>query len=214
MIAVMGAAGHVGGKVADLLLREGEAVRVMEHRRRLRECRRRGARVVTGTALQLEDLKSLFREAHAALVLLPEDLTDPDFVANRSRMGRNIVEALGEAKVSHIVALSAVAARKADAAGPPAGLHEFEQRLSTLKGANLLVLRSAFYMDYLLMNLPLVQSRRTNGSAIQGNLKFPMVATQDVAWEAAQRLKLRDFTGHQVKLLLGPEDVSCRRRRV
>ena len=37
-----------------------------------------------------------------------------------------------------------------------------------------------------------------------------MIATQDVGRAAAERLVRRDFTGHQVKMLLGPEDVSMR----
>jgi uncharacterized protein YbjT (DUF2867 family) len=37
-----------------------------------------------------------------------------------------------------------------------------------------------------------------------------MIATQDVAREAAERLLRRDFSGHQAKALLGPEDVSMR----
>ena len=37
-----------------------------------------------------------------------------------------------------------------------------------------------------------------------------MIATADVAREAAERLARRDFTGHTAKLLLGPEDVSMR----
>ena len=43
MIAVMGAAGNVGSKVADLLLGQGQPVRVLEHRRSL-EGSARGAR--------------------------------------------------------------------------------------------------------------------------------------------------------------------------
>lgn len=35
-----------------------------------------------------------------------------------------------------------------------------------------------------------------------------MVATVDVAREAAERLIKRDFIGHEVKLLLGPKDVT------
>jgi uncharacterized protein YbjT (DUF2867 family) len=65
-------------------------------------------------------------------------------------------------------------------------------------------------MDYLLANLPLIQSQKINGSAIKGDLRFPMIATQDVAREAAEQLVRRDFTGHQVKMLLGPKDVSMR----
>lgn len=112
--------------------------------------------------------------------------------------------------MSHVVALSAVGADRADAARPPAGLHEYEQRLSELEDINVLVLRPTSYMDYLLANVPLIQSQKINGSAIKGDLKFPMIATQDVAREAAERLVRREFTGHQAKMLLGPEDVSMR----
>ena len=210
MIAVMGAAGNVGSKVADLLLRQNEEVRVFEHERKLEEFRERGAEVVTGDATDAENLKSLFKDAVAALVLLPENLADPQFVATRSRINRAIADALRETRVSHVVALSAVGVDQENVAGPPAGLREYEQRLFELEDINVLVLRSAFYMDYLLANLPLIRSQKINGSAIEGDLKFPMIATQDVAREAAERLVRRDFAGHQAKLLLGPEDMSMR----
>jgi uncharacterized protein YbjT (DUF2867 family) len=210
MIAVMGAAGNVGSKVADLLLRQNEKVRVFEHERKLEEFRERGAEVVTGDATNVEDLESLFKDAFATFVLLPENVADPQFVATRSKMSRAIADALRETRVSHVVALSAVAVDQENVAGPPAGLREYEERLVELEDINVLVLRSAFYMDYLLANLPLIQSQTINGSAIKGDLKFPMIATQDVAREAAERLVRRDFTGYQVKMLLGPEDVSMR----
>ena len=210
MIAVMGAAGNVGGKVADLLLREGQDVRVMEHRRTLEAFGKRGAQVVRGDAANVEDLRALFEGAVAALVLLPEDVADPQFVATRSRISRAVVQALRDSRVAHVVALSTVGAARADAAGPPAGLHEFEQGLAQLEGVNVLVLRSTAYMDYLLASLPMIRSQKINGSAVDGDLRYPMIATQDVAREAADRLLRRDFAGHQVKLLLGPEDVSMR----
>jgi uncharacterized protein YbjT (DUF2867 family) len=210
MITVMGAAGNVGSKVTDQLLRQSEEVRVFEHERKLEEFRERGAEVVTGDAINVKDLESLFKDAVAALVLLPENLADPQFVATRSKMSRAIAGALRETRVSHVVALSAVGVDQENVAGPPAGLREYEERLFELEGINVLVLRSAFHMDNLLANLPLIQSQKINGSVIKGDLKFPMIATQDVAREAAERLARRDFAGHQAKLLLGPEDVSMR----
>lgn len=207
MIAVMGAAGNVGSKVADQLLQAGEEVRALQHRRDLTELRERGAQVVTGEALRVEDLRALLDGAQGALVLLPEDVTDPAFIENREAMSRAIRDALWEGGVSHVVALSTVGAARADAPGPPGGLHGFERDLGELD-ANLMTLRSAAYMDYLLANLPLIRARKINGSAVKADVRFPMIATQDVAREAAERLRRRDFTGHQVKLLLGPEDVT------
>ena len=210
VIAVMGAAGNVGGKVTDLLLRQNEEVRAFEHQRKLHEFRERGAEVVSGDATSVEDLESLFDDAAAALVLLPENLADPQFVGTRSTISRALAKALQKRPVGHVVALSAVGVDQENVAGPPAGLREYEERLFELDKVNVMALRSALYMDYLLANLPLIQSQKINGSAIKEDLKFPMIATQDVAHEAADRLVRRDFTGHQVKTLLGPEDVSMR----
>jgi uncharacterized protein YbjT (DUF2867 family) len=204
----MGAAGNVGSKVADRLLRAGEEIRVLEHARDLTEVGARGADVARGDALSVDDLRALFRGVSAALVVLPENVTDPSFVENRAAMSRAMREALGAEGVSHVVALSTVGAARADAPGPPGGLHDFEQDLGELEAANLLVLRPAAYMDYLVAAVPMIRAEKVNGSAIRSDARFPMVATDDVAEEAAERLRARDFNGHEVKLLIGPEDVT------
>jgi uncharacterized protein YbjT (DUF2867 family) len=208
MIAIMGAAGNVGGKVADRLLGQDRDVRVLEHRRKLDGLAARGATVIGGDAADPGDLRELFDGADTALVLLPEDLADPGFTANRSRMSAAIADALAGSAVERVVVLSTVGAGLADAIGPPAGLRELEQRLAGLATTNLVVLRSGFYMENLLAALPMVQSQHVNGSAIDGDLPIPMIATRDVAAEAAAQLLRRDVAGHQVKLLLGPEDVT------
>jgi uncharacterized protein YbjT (DUF2867 family) len=210
MIAVMGAAGHVGGKVAELLLAEGEDVRVLEHRRPLDVLAERGAHVIRGDAGEAESLRALFDGVDAALVLLPEDVADPDFEATRARIADVLAETLAACGVRHVVALSSAGVGREGIAGPPAGLVTYEGRLLELADANVLVLRSALYMDYLLMNLPLIEARQVNGSAVDGDLPLPMVATQDVARAAAELLRSRDFEGHGARLLLGPEDVTMR----
>jgi uncharacterized protein YbjT (DUF2867 family) len=123
-------------------------------------------------------------------------------------MSAAVADALAASRVGQVVALSTVGAGLADPVGPPAGLRELEQRLAGLEAANLLVLRSSFYMENLLAALPMVQAQHVNGSAIDPDLPIPMVATRDVAAEATARLLRRDLTGHRVKLLLGPEDVT------
>jgi uncharacterized protein YbjT (DUF2867 family) len=77
MIAVMGAAGNVGSKVANMLLHAGEEVRALEHVRDLTELRERGAQVVSGDALSVDELTAFLDGARAALVLLPEEMADP-----------------------------------------------------------------------------------------------------------------------------------------
>ena len=64
MIAVMGASGPVGSKVADLLLSEKQDVRVFgRSAERLEPFGRRGAEVVVGDAINVDDLLALFKDA-------------------------------------------------------------------------------------------------------------------------------------------------------
>jgi uncharacterized protein YbjT (DUF2867 family) len=169
-----------------------------------------GAAVVTGDATDPAPLRTLFAGARSALVLLPDVLADPNFVATRSRMSQAVAEALADGRVGHVVMLSAVGVDQPDVVGPPAGLRELEKRLGELERTHVLLLRCAFYMDYLLANLPLVEAQGMNGSAIDGDVVFPMIATADVAAEAADRLAARDFAGLTSKQLLGPEYLSMR----
>jgi uncharacterized protein YbjT (DUF2867 family) len=210
MIAVMGAAGRVGGQVADLLLDEGQDLRVLERARPLDELAARGAKVIHGGAADVDNLEALFDGTDAALVLLPDDVGEERFVALRSRIAGSIADALRRRPVAHVVMLSTLGVDRPDVPGIPAGLRELEQRLFELEDVNVLALRSASYMDYLLMNVPLIRSQGINGSALDGDLPIPMIATRDVASEAAERLVRRDFTGHATKVLLGPEDVTMR----
>jgi uncharacterized protein YbjT (DUF2867 family) len=210
MIAVIGAAGNVGSKVIELLLADNQEVRVLEHARKLNELRSRGIDVLVGDLKKQDDLRMLFKGTDAALVLLPDNLDDPEFVANRSKMSAAVADALRAQPVTHVVALSSVGADREEGTGVTAGLYEFEHQLFGLKDVNVLALRSAFRMENLLASLPLIQGQKINGSVVNGDLTIPMIASQDVAREAAERLIHRDFEGHGVKTLLGPEDVSMR----
>ena len=211
MIAVMGASGNVGGRVADLLLREKQDVRVFgRSSERLEPLGREGAEVVVGDALNLDDLLMLFKDAVSALVVLPDNLGDPNYVSNRTQMSRAITRALREQHVGHVVLASSLGAEKDRGVGPIAGLHELEELLFGLEEANVLSLRAAWHFENLLASLPMIRGQKINGGAVKGDHKFPMMATVDIAERAAQHLLHRDFTGHSVETVLGPEDVTMR----
>jgi uncharacterized protein YbjT (DUF2867 family) len=209
MIAVMGASGNVGGKVADLLLHEKQDVRVFGRSAgRLERFGGQGAEVVAGDALNPDDLQALFKEADAAQVLLPDNVTDPRYVSNRSQMSRAIAQALRDQGVGHVVVLSSLGADRDRGVGQVVGLHELEELLFGLEDANVLSLRAAWHMENLLALVPMVKEQKMNGSAVRGDLPFPMAATVDIAEKAAPHLLRRDFTGHTVQTILGPEERS------
>lgn len=210
MIAVMGASGNVGGKVADLLLEQGQDVRVFgRSAERLAPLGARGAEVIVGDAMNVDDLRMLFRDADAALIVLPDNLDDPQYAANRSAMSRAITDALRDRGVGHVVFASSIGAEKDRGTGPVTGLHELEELLFGLEGADVLMLRAAPHMEQnLVPSIPVIQEQKINGGVVKGDLRFPMIATVDIAERAAERLSNRDFAGHTVETVLGPEDVT------
>ena len=209
MIAVMGASGNVGGKTADLLLKQGHEVRVFgRSAERLEPLSQRGAEVVVGDVINLDDLQALFNDAESALVVLPDNVGDPNYVSNRSKMSRAITQALGDQNVGHVVFASSIGADRESGVGPINGLHELEGLLFGLGQTNVLSLRAAWHMENLLASIPMIQEQKINGGAVKSDHKMPMIATSDIAERAAPRLANRDFTGHTVETVLGPEDVT------
>jgi uncharacterized protein YbjT (DUF2867 family) len=209
MIAVMGATGNVGSKVTDRLLQQGQQVRVFgRSAERLEPLGRRGAEVVVGDSINLDDLQVLFKGVVSALVVLPDNVADPHYVANRSDMSLAITRGLREQHVAHVVLASSVGAQHEARVGQIGGLHELEELLLGLEEANVLLLRAAWHMENLLAAVPMVREQGINGSAIRGDLAFPMIACVDIADRAAERLLRPDFSGHAVETVLGPEGRS------
>ena len=209
MIAVMGASGNVGGKVSDLLLDQGQDVRAFGRSpERLERLGQRGAEVVVGDALKVDALLELFKDAGSALVVLPDNPSDPNYAANRAEMSAAITRALGEQRVGHVVLASSIGAQHDRGVGQIVGLHELEELLFGLRDANVLSLRAAWHMENLLLSIPAIQAQGINGGVVKGDHPFPMIATEDIAQRAAAHLLHLDYTGHTVETILGPEDVT------
>jgi len=110
--------------------------------------------------------------------------------------------------VKYVVNLSSQGAHLPDKTGLIKGLHDQEQRLNKLKGVNILHLRPTYFMENLLANIDMIKQMNIMGSAVRGDMKIPMIATQDIARFAAERLLKKDFSGTTVKDLLGQRDLS------
>ena len=107
-----------------------------------------------------------------------------------------------------MVNLSSQGADLHEGSGPILGLREQELRFNWIEGVNFLHLRPTYFMENLLMNIPLINRAGVAGSAVHGDLKFAMIATKDIAARVAERLVRRDFTGKMVEDLLGQRDLS------
>jgi uncharacterized protein YbjT (DUF2867 family) len=210
MLAIIGATGNVGGKIAAILAKKDEPVRVISRSAdRLRPLVGKTVTAFAGDATKTHFLVKAFTDVDAVFALIPPNPTAPEFMRYADTIGESIARALEIADVTHVVFLSSVGAElEEDGTGPIKGLHKMEERLNRIKGLNVLHLRNAYFMENLLWNIDLIKTKGIAGSAVRGDLKIAMIATKDIAEYAAERLVKRDFTRSSVKYLLGQRDLT------
>ena len=209
MITILGATGHVGGKIADILIKKGEKVRLVARSAdRLRPFVSKQAQALAGDALDTEFLVKAFKDTDAVYTLIPPNFKAEKFLDYADKIGESIARALEIERVNYVVNLSSGGAELPKGTGPIVGLNHMEERLNKIKGLNVLHLRPSYFMENLLWNIDLIKSKGINGDALRGDIKFPMIATKDIAAYAAERLMKRDFTGSSVRYLLGQRDLS------
>jgi uncharacterized protein YbjT (DUF2867 family) len=205
----MGATGNIGSKLANILLDKGEKVRVVgRSSERLRPLVDQGAEAAVGDVSDSVFLTNTFKSADAVFALIPPNYTADDFRAEYNAVGANIVKAIQESGVMHVLFLSSVGADLPEKTGVIKGLRDVEQRLNKLDGVNILHLRPTYFMENLLANIGMIKNMGMNGGDIEGDVKFAMIATKDIALVAADHLIKRDFSGKAVHELLGERDVS------
>jgi uncharacterized protein YbjT (DUF2867 family) len=209
MFAITGATGNIGSKSAEILLDRGEKVRVIgRDAARLQPLVKRGAEAVTGDLTDTAFLTGAFTGVDAVFAMIPPNYTATDFRDYQNVVGTSIARAISKAGVRYVVNLSSQGAELPAGTGPILGLHDQEERLNALPGVNVLHLRCTYFMENLLMNIPLINQMGIAGSAVRGDQKFAMIATRDIAARVAGHLVSRDFNGKVVKDLLGQRDLS------
>ena len=140
--------------------------------------------------------------------MIPPKYDAPDIVEYQNGIGEAIVAALENARVPRVVTLSSIGAHLFEGTGPVRGLHDLEKKLDRLGNAEVVNLRAAYFMENHLWNVPVIRERGVNGSPIRPDAPIPMVATKDIADEAARLLLAKTLSGHSVRYLLGPRDLT------
>lgn len=209
MYVILGASGHTGHAVANHLISQGQKVRVVgRNSTHLQTFTARGAERFIADATDTAALTKAFQQADAVYVLIPPNPASTDPLGYSNRVSDAIAAAVEKSGVKNVVALSSVGADKSSGTGPVVGLHNLEQKLNQISGANVLHLRAGSFMEN---TLPQVNAIRMMGSvagALRADLKLPMVATRDIGAAAAEALLQPNFQGKQTRELLGLRDLS------
>jgi uncharacterized protein YbjT (DUF2867 family) len=209
MYVVLGASGNTGRVVAKNLLARKQKVRVVgRNSARLQPLAAEGAEVFIGDLSDAQALTKALTGADSAYVMIPPNLTSNDVRAFQERVSEAIASAVRKAGVKHVVSLSSVGADKASGTGPVVGLHNLEQKLNRIDGADVLHLRAGYFMEN---TLPQVGAIRMTGSVVgplRPDLKLGMIATRDIAAVATDALLRLAFRGKQTQELLGQRDLD------
>lgn len=209
MYVILGATGNTGSVVARRLLDKGKKVRVVgRDNKKLATFASRGAEAFAADVLDTDALSRALAGAQGVYVLIPPDMTSPDFRAHQDRVTESIAKALEKVGVAHAVTLSSVGADKPDKTGPVVGLHKMELRLAQVPGLNALHLRAGYFMENTLAQIGIIRSFGMVAGPIRADVPLAMIATRDIGAAAAEALLRLDFRGRQTQELLGPRDVT------
>jgi uncharacterized protein YbjT (DUF2867 family) len=191
MFVVAGASGKTGREVARRLLAAGQPTRVIVRKQAdKQDFEARGAEAVQ---LQLEDAEALRRAltgAQALYALLPEDLSAPDFHAQRRRISQSLTDAVRAAAVPNVVLLSAAVAAVTEPGHALAAELASTERGLAATGCKLSVLRASYFQENVLAALPLARSAGVFPSFFaSADYELSTVATRDVAELAVRCLR-------------------------
>jgi uncharacterized protein YbjT (DUF2867 family) len=209
LFVVTGASGHIGRRLSELLLEGHRKVRVVARREEhLRPLAERGAQAAPGDLHDAGFARRAFAGAHAAFTMLPPIVADHDLRGAQNRISEAIAFGLREARVPYVVNLSSIGAEVPYGTGPIAGLHDHEERLDRLDDAHIVHLRPTFFMENHLYAIGAIRQAGVYPGTLRGDLPMPMIATLDIAQDAARLLAGLEFEGKSIHSLLGARDYT------
>lgn len=208
MIVMMGATGQVGGGALDALKERGMPVRLIARDpERARHLAGSGVEIVRGDADNMAALAAAFAGADAAFVLLVPSMQAADVLGESRATAQSIAEALRQARVPHVVALSSAGADLADGNGIVRALHDFEQALAGV-APSLTLLRPGDFMENWAAMLPAAREAGVLPSAkVPLDAASETVSALDVGRTVAALL-MEPRPGRRIVNLAGPRDYS------
>ena len=206
MYVVAGVSGNTGKVVADTLLAQKEAVRVIVRSAdKGAAWKARGAEVAIAELDDVAALTSALRGAKGVYLLLPPQMGSSDARTENARRTAGYVKAVEASGVPHVVFLSSVGAQHAKGNGPIGSLHDAEVAFKATRAAVTFV-RAAYFQENWGGSLYGL-SKGELPTFLTENHTVPMVATRDIGATLAKALALGG-KGHSVIELSGPRDYS------
>ena len=198
--------GKVGRLVARQLLDAGlELTLIARHPDRLDSLGTR-APVVQG---DLDDPAALDRATQGVdtLFWVTPGLANPDYLRWNQDLARLAVATARRNGVKRAVMLSSISAQVPSGVGPISSLHLVEREFQA-GFADLVILRPTFFMENHFASVASIATLGSIFAPLAGNVRFPQIATRDVAARAAGILGDGTWSGQRILGLHGPTDLD------
>ena len=210
IITIVGATGNVGSKTVKNLLGKGHSLRLIaRHVDKLQQfAGEQGVSIHAGDSLNSKFLSDIFKGSDAVMLMMPADMQTENIAAYQDKLGEAQIEAIKKSDIKKVLFLSSVGGHTEDHTGIVAGLARQEIRLKELQNVDVLILRPSYFMENFLGNISIIKNMGVNGSSLLGEKSFPIIATNDVAKVAAEKLNDLTWTGKTVLPLLGPKNYN------
>jgi uncharacterized protein YbjT (DUF2867 family) len=197
MYLVMGITGKVGGATATHLLTQGKKVRALvRDRAKAASWTDQGVELVGGDWNDAASIERALDGVDGAFVMLPPIWApSPDFKEAKHVIA-NYVQALTQAPVSRVVALSSMGANKTSGMGLITALTLLEQGFRNLT-LPIAYLRAGGFFENFLYGLHIAQGGTLPVFYSPTHRKSTMVATNDIGAEIAMLLSGPAWLGHR-----------------
>jgi uncharacterized protein YbjT (DUF2867 family) len=206
-IVVTTPTGHIGSKLANILLnRNSDVTLIARHPGRVQNLASRGAKVITGEHTDPAVVERAVDGADALFWLTPADPTSRDPLGTARKMAEAGASVIRKHPNLHVVQLSSAGAFLASGTGPIVGLHDTEEKFRAA-GKNIVSLRPNEFMENIFFSLPTIIGQDSIYTSIPGSEKAQFVATQDIA-EIASEFLLKPIDGQHVIDIVGPQEIS------
>lgn len=210
MFVVAGVTGRVGSVVADALLAQRRAVRVVVRSEdKGAPWKARGAEVALASLGDDAALGRALEGAEGAFLLLPPDYASTDNIGDKRRMVAAIGRAIERAKVAHVVFLSSIGAQHEAGTGPIRTVAHAERELGRIAGTRFTWLRPAYFLENVGSVVGVAKAEGVLPSMFDPGRRIPMIATRDIGEAAARALLEGPAEGRGAILeLAGPREAS------
>lgn len=208
MHIVTGGTGRVGSALAETLLRKGEKVTIISRSSNsAKEWMSKGAQIEVADIYDTDALQEIFKKGKSIFILNPPADPMTNTPLQERKTATSLVEALKTSGAEKVVVESTQGAQPGYSIGDFGVLYELEQSVARLPYPYSII-RPAYYMSNWAEQLPAIKENSTLMSFYPADLKFPMVAPQDIG-ELAAHLMMEDNSPH-INSIHGPELYSPR----